>query len=142
MEKVFIDTNVIIELLRGKKGVISFFRKVEDGYIEGLTNIVVFLETVHVYTILLTDEGPLNLKKKPDLLKSVDLSPVLKIFEILKILPVKDISNEEIARVVNEFGLLPNDALIASTCKHHGIKKIATFDEDFKRIDFLEIITP
>ena len=39
------------------------------------------------------------------------------------------------------YGLLPNDALIAATCKHHGIKKIATFDEDFKRVDFLEIIT-
>ncbi|MBC8521937.1 MAG: PIN domain-containing protein [Methanomicrobia archaeon] len=39
------------------------------------------------------------------------------------------------------YGLLPNDALIAATCKHHGIRKIATFDPDFKRVDFLEIIT-
>ena len=36
--------------------------------------------------------------------------------------------------------LLPNDALIAATCKHHGITKIATFDSDFKRVDFLEVI--
>jgi hypothetical protein len=34
----------------------------------------------------------------------------------------------------------PNDALIAATCKHYGIRKIATFDEDFKRVDFLEIV--
>nr|WP_257640101.1 MULTISPECIES: PIN domain-containing protein [Archaeoglobus] len=39
-----------------------------------------------------------------------------------------------------EFGLLPNDALIAATCKHFGIKKIATFDEDFRRVDFLEVV--
>ncbi len=39
------------------------------------------------------------------------------------------------------YGLLPNDALIAATCKHYGINKIATFDPDFKRVDFLEIIT-
>ncbi|MGB2843081.1 MAG: PIN domain-containing protein [Halobacteriota archaeon] len=32
--------------------------------------------------------------------------------------------------------------LIAATCKHYGIDKIATFDPDFKRVDFLEIITP
>ncbi|MEM4279796.1 MAG: PIN domain-containing protein, partial [Archaeoglobaceae archaeon] len=50
------------------------------------------------------------------------------------------ISNEEISRVVNIYGLLPNDALIAATCKHYGIKKIATFDEDFKRVDFLEVL--
>ncbi|MEM4945846.1 MAG: PIN domain-containing protein [Archaeoglobaceae archaeon] len=35
---------------------------------------------------------------------------------------------------------MPNDALIAATCKHYGIKKIATFDEDFKKVDFLEIL--
>ncbi|MGB7531990.1 MAG: PIN domain-containing protein [Halobacteriota archaeon] len=41
-----------------------------------------------------------------------------------------------------DYKLLPNDAFIAATCKHHGITKIATFDPDFKRVDFLEIITP
>ena len=34
----------------------------------------------------------------------------------------------------------PNDALIAATCKHYGTKKIATFDPDFKRVDFLEVV--
>jgi predicted nucleic acid-binding protein len=38
------------------------------------------------------------------------------------------------------YKLLPNDALIAATCKHYGIKKIATLDPDFKRVDFLEVI--
>ncbi len=42
--------------------------------------------------------------------------------------------------VATEYGLMPNDALIAATCKHYGIRKIATFDEDFKRVDFLEVI--
>jgi len=39
-----------------------------------------------------------------------------------------------------KYSLLPNDALIAATCKHYGIKKIATFDDDFKRVDFLEAV--
>jgi len=42
--------------------------------------------------------------------------------------------------VITKYGLLPNDALIAATCKYHGIQKIATFDPDFKRVDFLEVI--
>ncbi|RJS75350.1 PIN domain-containing protein [Methanophagales archaeon] len=42
---------------------------------------------------------------------------------------------------ITKYGLLPNDALIAATCKHHGISKIATFDPDFKIVDFLETIT-
>jgi predicted nucleic acid-binding protein len=48
----------------------------------------------------------------------------------------------EIAKeVVNKNRLLPNDALIVATCKRYNIKKIATFDSDFERVDFLEIIT-
>jgi predicted nucleic acid-binding protein len=42
--------------------------------------------------------------------------------------------------IAEKYGLLPNGALIAATCKHHGIRKIATFDPDFKRVDFLEVI--
>ncbi|MGB7531849.1 MAG: PIN domain-containing protein [Halobacteriota archaeon] len=41
-----------------------------------------------------------------------------------------------------KYGLLPNDALIAATCKQYGIAKIATFDADFERVDFLEVVTP
>ncbi len=32
------------------------------------------------------------------------------------------------------------DTIIALTCKHHGIKTIATLDEDFRRIPWLEVI--
>ncbi|MCK4476559.1 MAG: PIN domain-containing protein [Methanophagales archaeon] len=42
---------------------------------------------------------------------------------------------------MNRYKLLPNDALIAATCKHYEITKIvATFDADFERVDFLEVI--
>ncbi len=47
-----------------------------------------------------------------------------------------------ITNIATEYGLMPNDALIVATCKHYGIKKIATFDEDFERVDFLEIVEP
>ncbi len=40
---------------------------------------------------------------------------------------------------MQKYNLLPNDALIAATCRHYGIK-IATFDDDFKRVDFLEVV--
>ncbi|WP_456329743.1 PIN domain-containing protein [Archaeoglobus sp.] len=43
-------------------------------------------------------------------------------------------------KIVEKYKLLPNDALIAATCKHYGIKKIATFDEDFKRVNFLDVV--
>ncbi len=56
-------------------------------------------------------------------------------------LPINNVIEKMANEIIINYRLPPNDALIAATCKHHGIKKIATFDEDFKRVDFLEIIT-
>ncbi len=42
--------------------------------------------------------------------------------------------------IIRTYRLLPADAVIAASCKYHGIKKIATLDADFKRVDFLEVI--
>lgn len=39
-----------------------------------------------------------------------------------------------------EYKLLPGDAIIALTCKHHGIDTILTFDEDFKRVPWLKVV--
>jgi predicted nucleic acid-binding protein len=36
--------------------------------------------------------------------------------------------------------LLPSDALIVASCRHHRIKCIATFDSDFKRLKDFEIL--
>jgi len=36
--------------------------------------------------------------------------------------------------------LLPSDALIVATCRHHMIKRIATFDSDFRRLKGFEIL--
>jgi len=42
--------------------------------------------------------------------------------------------------MIRHYRLLPADAVIAASCKYHGITKIATFDSDFKRVDFLEVV--
>jgi uncharacterized protein len=39
-----------------------------------------------------------------------------------------------------KYKLMPNDAMIASTCLKHEISKIATFDSDFRRVDWLNVI--
>ena len=44
------------------------------------------------------------------------------------------------SEIASQYGLLPNDALIAATCKHYGISVVATFDEDFTRIPWLKTV--
>jgi len=47
---------------------------------------------------------------------------------------------EEIHDTMVKYWLLPGDAIIALTCKHHGIDTILTFDEDFKRVPWLKVV--
>ena len=47
---------------------------------------------------------------------------------------------DEIHETMIKYRLLPGDAIIALTCKHHGINTILTFDEDFKQIPWLKVI--
>jgi len=42
--------------------------------------------------------------------------------------------------VIEAYRLLPNDAAIVAACRYHGIRKIATFDSDFDRVDFIDTI--
>jgi len=49
-------------------------------------------------------------------------------------------NHEEYLQIIQEFKLLPNDAQIALTCRHYGIKTILTFDEDFKKVPWLRAV--
>ncbi len=70
-----------------------------------------------------------------------EIKTLLKLFEDLRITVLSDYQNvDEVCKIMSKYKLLPNDALIAATCKHYGIRKIATFDEDFRRVDFLEVV--
>lgn len=67
-----------------------------------------------------------------------NLRILMDMFNIRIIHPPEDI--KMILDIIARYNLLPNDAIIAATCLHHGIKSIATFDSDFKRVESLEII--
>ena len=47
----------------------------------------------------------------------------------------------ELLETMRKYGLLPGDALIAVTARHYGIGTILTFDEDFRRMPWLEVIS-
>ena len=49
-------------------------------------------------------------------------------------------TTQEFINTARKYHLLPSDAIIALTCKHYGIKKILTFDGDFKRVPRLTVI--
>ncbi|MCK4735955.1 MAG: PIN domain-containing protein [Methanophagales archaeon] len=150
--KVFIDSNIFINFLTESDDSDSAYRlmtQLSEGYAL-YTSINVVEEVFYIITReSLRNRGINNkfkLKKyiskedykgiKDYLQKFIDLLSELGC-EVLEV----NAGAASLLETMRNYKLLPNDALIAATCKHHGINKIATFDPDFKRVDFLEIIT-
>jgi len=139
MNGVFIDSSVFLDFLEGKEKAKILLE--EYSGLEGCINDVVFSEVVFVYIKAETGKKSYELKKQPDLVKSVELNDLVELLGRYRTLDVGEAVKSEAERLITKYGLLPNDALIAATCKHYNIEKIATSDPDFKRVDFLEIIT-
>ena len=70
-----------------------------------------------------------------------ELDDILQFFEDsdICILPTNEIVNDW-SEIMQKYRLLPYDALIVSTCIFNGIRDIATFDKDFKRVDLLDVL--
>ncbi len=150
MEKIFIDSTVFIKYARGEDDLLL---KLIGNELYTSTN--VFEECFYKLLLLKCGDitGKISVYKLKDSLKKnydafKDVFEFMDFFESLlsmKVVHLLEI-NLEILRImsdiVEKYKLLPNDALIAATCKYYDIKKIATFDEDFKRVDFLEVVEP
>jgi len=139
MNGVFFDSSVFLDFLEGKERA----KRLLESYSgpEGCINDIVFSEVLFVYIKAETGKKSYELKKQPELVKSVELSDIVELLGRYRTLDLGEAVTREAEGLITKYGLLPNDALIAATCKHHGIKKTATFDADFERVDFLEVVT-
>jgi predicted nucleic acid-binding protein len=137
---VFVDTNILVRHLAGDQKAKKLIDQIEIGEIRGYINQIVVSEVVFVYMRLLTKLDAKTLKRNHEIICKIDLEPVYEILSIFVELQSSNLITVESRKIMSRYGLLPNDALIAATCKHYGIKKIATFDEDFRRVDFLQVV--
>lgn len=70
------------------------------------------------------------------------LRAFLKLLDDLNIMVLQDIADPwELLETMLNYKLAPRDAIITLTCKHYGIQEIITFDEDFKRVPWLKVIS-
>lgn len=70
-----------------------------------------------------------------------DLDLIFRLIEErdISILPIND-DPDDWSKAMIRYNLLPNDAIIASTCLKHEVSQIATFDSDFLGVDWLKVI--
>ncbi|ASJ11403.1 type II toxin-antitoxin system VapC family toxin [Thermococcus thioreducens] len=137
---VFFDSNVLIYHLGGIEKARSLIESVENGDVRGFINPIVASEVMFFYIKAKTGMKSYEIKKTPSILAEVDLEPL---FELLSIFVTLDINSDIVSNsknAIEKYHLLPNDALIVSTCEFYGIETIATFDDDFKRVETLKIL--
>ena len=149
-EKCLIDTSILLKVILG--GEIDVLRKLSEYVLYVPVNVLeetsfkiiissvlesIKLEKYSFYRIkdeFEKDRGKELIEERLHLLNSIK--------DKLIVLELNEDIFESSKELVKKYRLLPNDALIAASCEHYGSNKIATFDSDFKRVDFLEVIMP
>ena len=141
-----IDTNIIITILTGAEKIEqarSAFKLLKGE--ELVITLGVLEETAYVglsaiygcRAFRLRDELKKGLNEESiNFLKELD--SFIEKMQIGIISP--PIDTAMMLEMIRYYKLLPADAVITASCKYNGITKIATFDSDFKRVDFLEVI--
>ena len=120
---ICLDTSAIIYYLQGDHVV----AKIIDSTPELYAPSIVVLEALHVVRRV-----HLRLRRKPN------YRPLLDFLEEITILPIEPIDATKVVETMEAYNLSSNDAVIALTCKEHGIDTIATLDEDFERVPWLK----
>ncbi|QDA30600.1 PIN domain-containing protein [Thermococcus indicus] len=125
----FVDTNVIIEHLKGNIDLLDLRERFNVLY----SNSIVFSEALMVYMRALTGERPYTLKHNPALIRNLreDLLDFSRLFELFLDLEINRAIETLAVEYMIKYGLLPNDALILATCKFYDVKYLISFDSDF-----------
>ncbi|WP_457754423.1 PIN domain-containing protein [Thermococcus sp.] len=143
---IYLDANVIVSYLLYTEKT-KEARKVLELEETFATTINTLEEAIFVGMRLIFEEyyGNYKLKKFKKTLKQnfeiyhqylSNLNHLVSELPIVVLPAPSDLTS--LVQIMEEYSLLPNDALIVLTCKSHGITKIATFDSDFKNVDFLK----
>ncbi|MEA2046127.1 MAG: PIN domain-containing protein [Euryarchaeota archaeon] len=141
---VLIDANVIVSFLL-QSGKVDEAKDILRAVDDPVTILNVLEEVVYVGLSIINDSRGFRLRDQVRKGLNDDsrfflrhLRSFVDDFRIRLVQPPDDL--DLLFHTIDKYGLLPNDALIAATCQHYGIIRIATFDSDFRRVDYLEIV--
>jgi len=128
--KIFVDSGVFVEYLKGRK--VDFYEYLLQQDHELFINQVVLSEFLYYFIGTVGNKSPMTLKESgriADCFKDRNPIDMLPGIQVLK--HNSDIS-QSVIEIIKKFNLLPNDALILATCKSYDIKYLASHDSDYK----------
>ena len=151
---VFIDANIFIYHFTGVSEECSgFLSRCERGELNGFTSINVLLEVLH--RLMMVEAVKKRLIKPPRVLRKLKERPekvcqlndyftsTLAILDMgIKVYPIASelLRSSHVIRA--QYGLLVNDSLVAALMQEEGIQKLATNDDGFSIVEWIELFKP
>ncbi len=135
--RCLLDTNIFVEAFKGQKEAQNLL----DFLVENSDRIEIYIpynvveETIFLLIKRTKNTGYWKLKKDKSLVieSFKEIKPYLEfVFALCDVLfPTKKVMFESLNHIEN-YGLLPNDALVLAFCKVHKIDVLISLDSDFK----------
>lgn len=152
--RIFIDSNIFTYFLLKREeyynNVKLFFKRIDEKKLIGFINSIVISETYFNYLRVKLSEKynnsikdvPKIIKDNPEILREIPIEVVDEILALDNIKFLEYRPEADIKDFISKYYLLPNDAINAATCKLYNIENIASNDNDFNRVDFLNVFRP
>ena len=132
----------------------SAFEEADAGAFPTATSVIVLNEVLHRLIIAsvvsssgITPESVIHqIKLHPELVREAgavwEIMEDIRSIRSMKIYGISPATFERSLAIMQECGLLGNDALHITCMEEHSIGTIATYDRDFSRVSFIKIRKP
>ena len=130
INRIFLDSSVLIESLKGNKT--HFYEILISSFTnEFFINDIVLSEYLYYILGFSTGISPRALQEKRKIKDTLENeSKIIRTINNFNFISADEKVLIEVPRLMSDYNLLPNDAIILATCKLHGIK-LASHDSDF-----------
>ncbi|MBK6994331.1 MAG: PIN domain-containing protein [Lewinellaceae bacterium] len=129
--RIFLDSSILIEYTKNSRPEL-FEALLEDERFDLYFGSPVISEYLFHFLAIAGNKSPLSIKMSGQIGTLLAKANPLDIFRPLVFLPDAATLLPDSVRLMRQYNLLPNDAMILALCKMHGIEVIASYDPDFE----------
>jgi len=131
MRSFMVDSTVIVEHLKGHDSAREIIETLVESEANAYINSTVASEVIFIYLKIKTGRSYITLKKKPSLVKSLNKQPIYDLLRMFKFAETNEFIFFTAERLIETYGLLPNDSMILATAIFYNFDYLITFDSDF-----------
>lgn len=129
--RIFLDSSILIEYTKNSRPEL-FEALLEGERFDLCFGSPVISEFLFHFLAIAGNKSPLSVKMSGQIGALLAKGNPLDIFRPLVFLPDDATVLSDTVRLMQQYNLLPNDALILALCKLHSIRILASFDPDFE----------